>query len=77
VVVVQQELFMLSVSQEIYSRRIRLVFQNRGKLFSVSIGYTEYDYWSILIAMHFVCIWEDVLKLGENMFKGRARVLPR
>jgi len=32
-VVVLQELFMLSVSQEIYSRRVRLVFKNRGKLF--------------------------------------------
>jgi len=32
-VVVLQELFMLPASQEIYSRRVRLVFQNRGKLF--------------------------------------------
>ena len=31
--VVLQELFMLSASQEIYSRGVRLVFQNRGKLF--------------------------------------------
>jgi hypothetical protein len=46
-VVVQQELFMLSVSQEIYSQKVRLVFQNRGKLFE-----SQYRGWALRLLVN-------------------------
>jgi len=57
VVLVQQELFMLSASQEIYSRRVRLVFQNRGKLFDAQ--------YRALAFRLLINIDRDVLRVGR------------
>jgi len=49
VMVVQQELFMLSASQEIYSRRVRLAFFGTVESCSTaSMEDWQTDYWSIL-----------------------------
>jgi hypothetical protein len=50
--VVQQELLMLSASQEIYSQRVRLVFQNRGKLFEF-----QYRGWFLRLLINIDRVW--------------------
>jgi hypothetical protein len=65
---------MLSASQEIYSRRVRLVFSNRGKLFE-----GQYRAWGIRLLVnidrHGFCVpWEDVPN-WESTFEDRPRIL--
>jgi hypothetical protein len=53
---------MLSASQEIYSQRVRLVFQNRGKLFE-----SQYRGWALRLLVNIDRVtWWPLVRFSES-----------